>query len=112
MSLMSHMALNGQMQLLFLKSVNLYYIDKKDAKIVLKTYHYSLVSVEWLKRHAYDQHGLSSKPTCAFCCVFGKDTLWHYPLLGALGKQFYIIVISLLNYKQTAIPWHLWNTVE
>ena len=23
-----------------------------------------------------------------FCCVLGKDTLRHFPLLGGLGKQF------------------------
>ena len=45
--------------------------------------------VEWLKHRAHDQHGLSSKPTCIiFCCVLGKDTLRHFPLLGGLGKQF------------------------
>ena len=22
-----------------------------------------------------------------FCCVLGKDTLWHFPLLGRLDKQ-------------------------
>ena len=23
-----------------------------------------------------------------FCCILGKDTLWPFPLLGRLGKQF------------------------
>ena len=32
-----------------------------------------------------------------FCCVLGKETLWHFPLLGSLGKQFQISVISLYN---------------
>ena len=54
--------------------------------------------VEWLKHRTDDQHGLGSKPTYAFCCVLGKDTLRHFPLLGGLGKQFEITVISLLNY--------------
>ena len=45
--------------------------------------------VEWLKHRTDDQHGLSSKPTCEpFCCVVGKDTLRHFPLLGGLDKQF------------------------
>ena len=44
--------------------------------------------VEWLKHRTDDQHGLGSKPTYAFCCVLGKDTLRHFPLLCGLGKQF------------------------
>ena len=44
--------------------------------------------VEWLKHRTDDQHGLGSKPTYAFCCVLGKDTLRHFPLLSGLGKQF------------------------
>ena len=36
------------------------------------------------KHRADDHHDLGSKPTCAR----GKDTLWHFPLLGDLGKQF------------------------
>ena len=27
-------------------------------------------------------------PLAPFCCVLGKDTLRHIPLLGGLGKQF------------------------
>ena len=46
-------------------------------------------------------------PLAPFCCVLGKNTLRHFSLLGGLGKQFYIIVISLLNSKRTAISWHL-----
>ena len=23
-----------------------------------------------------------------FCYILGKDTSWHFPLLGGLGKQF------------------------
>ena len=42
-----------------------------------------------------------------FCCVLGKDTLRLFPLLGGLGKQFKITVISLLNFKRIAIFWHL-----
>ena len=48
---------------------------------------FNLVSsvVEWFERRDCDRHGLGLKP---FCCVLGKDTLRHFPLLGALGKQF------------------------
>ena len=35
-----------------------------------------------------DQHGLGSNPLAPFCCVLGKDTLRHFPLLGGLDKQF------------------------
>ena len=28
------------------------------------------------------------KPLAPLCCVLGKDTLWHFPLLGGLDKQF------------------------
>ena len=31
----------------------------------------------------------------SFCCVLEKETLRHFPLLGGLGKQFLILVISL-----------------
>ena len=51
--------------------------------------------VERLKHQDCDRHGLSSKPTCAMCFVLGKDTLQHFPLLGGLGKQFQILVISI-----------------
>ena len=27
-------------------------------------------------------------PLAPFCCVLGKDTSWHFPLLRDLGKQF------------------------
>ena len=63
--------------------------------------------VGWLKRRVYDQHGLGSKPIRAILLYPAKDTLRHFPLLGGVGKQFYISVISLLNFKQTAISWHL-----
>ena len=45
-------------------------------------------AVEWLKRRSRDQHGLASNLVAPFCCVLGKDTLRHIPLLGGLGKQF------------------------
>ena len=51
------------------------------------------------------------KPLAPFC-ILGKDTLSHFSLLGGLGKQFYITVISLLNYKQTAIFWHFRKQVR
>ena len=44
--------------------------------------------VEWLKCHAYDQHGLGSKPIHALLLCPWEDTLWHFLLLGDLGKQF------------------------
>ena len=56
------------------------------AKIEKKWYVGSMV--ECLKRRAHDQHGLGSNPLMPFCCVLGKDTLWHIPLLCGPGKQF------------------------
>ena len=45
--------------------------------------------VEWLKYRTDDQHGLGLKnPLAPFCCVLGKDTSRHIPLLGGLGRQF------------------------
>ena len=64
--------------------------------------------VEWLKRRVRDQQTLSvPNPLAPFCCVLGKDTLRHISLLDGPGKQIYITVISLLNYKRTAISWYL-----
>ena len=37
--------------------------------------------IEWFKRRDRDQN-----PLAPFCCVLGKDTLRHIPLLGGLGK--------------------------
>ena len=34
----------------------------------------------------YQHNFASSLPT--FCCVLGKDTSRHFPLLGGPGKQF------------------------
>ena len=49
----------------------------------------SVLSVaKWLKRRAYDQHGLGSKPHAPFCCVLGKDTLRHFSPAWWSGKQF------------------------
>ena len=67
--------------------------------------------VEWLKRRAYDQHVSVQNPLAPFCCVLGKYTLQHFSLLGGFGKQFQIIVISLLIYKRTAMSWHLQKQV-
>ena len=45
--------------------------------------------VEWLQRHACDQHSLGFKPTrVIMLCILGKDTLRHFPLFGGLAKQF------------------------
>ena len=44
--------------------------------------------VEWLKHRTDEQHGLGSNPLTPFCCVLGKDTLRHFPLLGGLDKQY------------------------
>ena len=69
--------------------------------------------VEWLEHCAYDQHGLDSKPTCAILLSpWERHFLQHTPLLGVLGKQFELTVISLLNYKPTAIFWHLQKQVR
>ena len=50
------------------------------------TDHFVRSMVEWIERRAYDQHGLN--PLAPFCCVFEKNTLRHFPLLGGLDKQF------------------------
>ena len=53
--------------------------------------------VGWLKHCAYDQHGmvndhhydqhpLVQNPLVPFCPVLGKDTLWHFLLLGILAS--------------------------
>ena len=47
-----------------------------------------------------------------FCCALGKDSLRHFSLFSGLGKQFLISVTSLLNYKRTAISWHLRRPTE
>ena len=44
--------------------------------------------VKWLRRRAHEQYGLGSNPLAPFCCVLGKDTLRHFPLLDGLGEQF------------------------
>ena len=78
-------------------------------KTFAATYHANIVDwvVEWLKRRAYDQHGLGSKPTDAillgpwerhFMALF--PTCWSW-------QAVQIRVISLLNYKGAAISWHL-----
>ena len=54
--------------------------------------------VEWLKRWNRHQQGLGSKSTRAIL-VFEKDTLWLFTLIGCLGKQFLIKVISLLKFQ-------------
>ena len=37
--------------------------------------------VEWLKRRAYDQNGLVSKPTCALLlCPWERDVTAHSPV--------------------------------
>ena len=62
---------------------------------------------EWLESRAFDQHDLRSKPTSTILLFPWEDILRHFSLLGGLGKHFLITVISLLNYKRTAISWHL-----
>ena len=44
-----------------------------------------------------------------FCCVLGKDTLQHFPILGDLTKLLRISVISLIlkNFNWIAITWDL-----
>ena len=44
--------------------------------------------VEWLKHQLMTNMVLVQNPTVPFCCVLGKDTLRHFPLLGGPGKQF------------------------
>ena len=46
-------------------------------------------AVEWLKHRAYDQHGLSSKPTCAILLCSGKRHFTaHSPAWWSWHKQF------------------------
>ena len=67
--------------------------------------------VVWLRRRAYDQHGLALKPTrIILLCPWER----HFAALSpawwswqAVLNYSYITVISLLNYKRTAITWHL-----
>ena len=44
--------------------------------------------VEWLKRRAYDQHALGSKPTRAILLFPWERHVTALFLLGGLGKQF------------------------
>ena len=44
--------------------------------------------VEWLKRRAYDQHGLGLKPTCAILLCPWERHFTALSLFGGLGKQF------------------------
>ena len=44
--------------------------------------------VEWLECCNCDRDRLDLKPTRAILLCLGKDTLWHFPLLVGLGKQF------------------------
>ena len=53
------------------------------------------------------KHGNCHKVPFPFCCVLGKDTLRQFPLLDNLGEQLEISVVFLLNFKRTAIFWHL-----
>ena len=44
--------------------------------------------VEWLKTELMISMVSVQNPFAPFCCVLGKDTLRHFPLLGSLDKQF------------------------
>ena len=63
--------------------------------------------VECLERRDCDRHRLGSKPTHVIFFCFWERHFTALSLLGGLGKQFQILVISLLNFKRTAISWHL-----
>ena len=43
--------------------------------------------IEWLEHRDYDRHVVQNL-LAPSCCVFEKDTLRHFPLLGGLGKRF------------------------
>ena len=60
--------------------------------------------VEWLRRGAYDQHGLRSKPTRATLWCFWKR---HFTALSPSWWSWK----TVLNYKRTAISWHLLKQV-
>ena len=49
--------------------------------------HYVGSMVEWLKVLMTNMVSVQN-PLAPFCCVLGKDTLRHIPLLVGLGKQF------------------------
>ena len=64
--------------------------------------------VEWLKRRAYDQHGLGSKPTHTFCCVLGKDTLRLSPAWWSWQAVLNFCDISIkLQADSNTVSWHL-----
>ena len=44
--------------------------------------------VEWLSTGLMINMVSIQNPLVPFCCVLGKDTLWHFPLLNGLDKQF------------------------
>ena len=66
--------------------------------------------VEWLKCQARDQHGLGSKPThITLLRPWERHFTAHFPAWWF--SQAVLIVISLLNYKRTAISSHLQKQV-
>ena len=63
--------------------------------------------IEWLKRRAYDQHGLGSKSTRT---ILLRPWQRHFTALSPAWWSWQAVldsIISLLNYKRTAISFHL-----
>ena len=55
--------------------------------------HHRLLTIETaklikLKRTNVGYKKAKKNPLAPFCCVLGKDTLRHFPLLGGLDKKF------------------------
>ena len=63
--------------------------------------------VEWLERRDCDRHGPGSKPTRAIVlCTWER----HFTALSSACWSWQAVlnkIISLPNYKRTAISWHL-----
>ena len=68
--------------------------------------------VKWLRHLAHDQHGLGSKPTHAILlCHWEKHFMALFTCLVVLASSSKL-KSYLLNYKRTAISWHLQKQVE
>ena len=69
--------------------------------------------IEWLEHGNCDRHGRGSKPTHVILLY-----LWerHFTALSPAQWSWQAVLnfshIFLLNFKQTAISWHLWKQVE
>ena len=63
--------------------------------------------IEWLKRRAYGQYGVSSKPTRAILlCPWERHVTAHSPAWCSWQAVLNYIHISI-KFKRTAISWYL-----